>query len=70
MKLDAEAKHHVGKAWSKLVERLLAKQDELRRREASQGKSHDVQKMNRLRDEIASLEARLNRAENLLESTA
>ena len=52
-------------AVGKLMDQLTAKQDELRRREQSQGMSHDVRKMNKLREEIASLEKRLARAERL-----
>ena len=40
---------------------LAIKEMELHRRETSQGTSHDVRKMNRLREEIALLKERLNR---------
>lgn len=49
----------------KLMGQLVEKKEELRRREKSEGKGHDVRKMNRLRDEIQSLEKRLSRAERL-----
>jgi hypothetical protein len=49
----------------KLMIQLATKQDELRRRELSCGMAHDLRKMMRLREEIASLEKRLSRAERL-----
>lgn len=52
-------------AIEKLTWKLVAKQDELRRRESSIGTAHDVQKMNKLRDEIASIERRLSLAERV-----
>lgn len=52
-------------AIEKLTSKLVAKQDELRRRETSQGTSHDVHKMNRLREEIAAIERRLSLAERV-----
>lgn len=52
----------------KLMTKLIMLQDELRAREASCGKAHDIRKMNRLRVEIASVERRLARAENLQEA--
>ncbi len=52
-------------AVSKLMTLLASKQDELRRREESCGTFHDVRKMTKLRDEIASAERRLVRAERL-----
>lgn len=61
--MAAETAHVIGIAIGKLTDRLTAKKIELHRRETSGGKSHDVRKMNRLREEIASLEARISRAE-------
>jgi hypothetical protein len=52
-------------AVNKLMGQLAIKQDELRRRENSCGKGHDLKKMMKLRDEITSLENRLARAERL-----
>lgn len=54
-------------AVNKLSTMLITKQDELRRRENSQGTYHDVRKMQKLRAEIASLEKRLQQAEWLQE---
>jgi hypothetical protein len=48
-----------------LAGQLIHKQDELRCREQSCGMYHDVRKMTKLREEIASLEKRLARAERL-----
>ncbi len=48
-----------------LMTKLFTKKDELRRRENSCGKYHDVRAMNRLRTEIANLAKRLTMAEKL-----
>ncbi len=61
--------HQIGIAVGKLTDQLTAKQLELERRENSQGTSHDVRKMNRLRDEIASLERRIDRGFRLIDRT-
>lgn len=50
----------------KLMAKLAGKQDELRRRETSQGNMHDPVKMNRLRKDIASIEARLRSVERMM----
>ena len=65
--LDSKALPALNAAVNKLMGLLASKQEELRRREQSQGKSHDVQKMNRLRYDIRGLESRLRRAEQLQE---
>jgi hypothetical protein len=57
-----ERSHHIGLAIGKLEVKLFAAQRELATRETSQGKSHDVRKMNQLRVEIESLEKRLRTA--------
>lgn len=57
----------VNAAVEKLMDQLFIKQDELARRESSNGTYHNVAKMNRLRSEIASIYKRLDRAERLQE---
>lgn len=49
----------------KLMTKLETAKDELNRRENSCGMYHDVRKMNKLREDIRSLETRLARAERL-----
>lgn len=51
------------RCWERLSERLESKREELRKRESSIGKSHDVAVINRLRGEITRLEARLDAVE-------
>jgi len=58
----------MGMAIEKLNKQLIAKEDELRRRETSTGTSHNVAKMNRLRDEIDSINKRLTLAEKVQDS--
>jgi hypothetical protein len=62
---DAQTSHAIGLAINKLVGQLVTKEDELRLCEQSQGKAHDVRKMNKLREEIASLERRISLAESV-----
>lgn len=50
----------------RLLAQLEAKQNELARRRASQGTSHDVSKMNRLVEQIAGIKARLTTVEGML----
>lgn len=57
--------YQIGIAIGKLVSQLTAKEAELHRRETSQGTDHDVIKMNKLRQDIASIERRLTVAERL-----
>lgn len=54
-------------AVDKLMRQLAEKQDDLRRREAVTGRGWNPRAINRLRDEITSIEARLVRAERLQE---
>ena len=68
--MNPEQNYVIGQAIGNLMSQLVTKQDELRRRETSQGTSHDVGKMNRLREEIASLERRIERAERLQDAGA
>lgn len=63
--MDAKSLPALNAAVDRLMTLLVAKQEELRRRETSQGTAHDVQKMNQLRIEIASIERRLLVAERL-----
>ena len=63
--MNPEQQYVIGTAIEKLWAQLIPKRDELHRRETSQGTSHDVAKMNRLREEIAGLERRIERAERL-----
>lgn len=64
--MDAkETVRAMSSAIEKLTFKLVAKQDDLRRRESSIGTDHDVQKINKLRDEIASIERRLSLAERV-----
>lgn len=53
---------------NKLMDQLAKAQDELDRRERSCGTYHDPRKMTLLRDKIASLTKRLERAEWLQEA--
>lgn len=46
-----------------LMAQLSNKQEDLRRAETSQGTKNDIRKMNKLRQQIASLETSLRRAE-------
>jgi hypothetical protein len=57
--------HQIGIAIGKLTDQLTAKERELHLRETSQGTHHDVEKMNQLRRDIASLERRIAIAERL-----
>lgn len=68
MKHEPQGAHFVGNAIGRLVDRLVAAQDELARRETSGGTYHDVSKMNKLRLEIAKLEKRIAQAERLQDS--
>src|SRR5690606_14607627 len=61
--------HQIGLAIGKLVDKLTAKQEELRRCEGITGRGYPLRKINRLRDEIARLEQRIQRAERLQDST-
>jgi hypothetical protein len=63
--MDAKSLPALNGAVNRLTTMLVTKQDELHRRETSQGTAHDVQKMNQLRIEIASIEKRLSLAERL-----
>lgn len=65
--IDSTSLPAVNAAVSKLTDMLISKEDELRRRETSGGTYHDVRKMNALREEIASIQTRLERAERLQE---
>lgn len=66
--IDSKLLPALNAAVDKLTKQLIDKQEQLRIRETSAGKMHDVRKMNRLRDEIKSLESRLARAERLQEA--
>lgn len=63
--MDAKSLPALNSAVDRLMTMLVTKQTELHRRETSQGTAHDVQKMNQLRVEIASIEKRLSLAERL-----
>jgi hypothetical protein len=63
--MDAKSLPALNAAVNRLMRMLATAQDELHRRETSQGMYHDVPKMIRLRKEIASLEKRLSLAERL-----
>lgn len=51
----------------RLSHRRLSLCDELERRELSQGKSHDVRKINRIREEISKIDERLAAIERVLQ---
>ena len=63
-----EISRAMGSAIDKLMSQLIAKESELKRRENSTGTSHDVAKMNRLTDEITSINKRLILAEKVQDS--
>lgn len=63
-----EISRAMGSAIDKLMSQLIVKQDELKRRESSTGTSHDVAKMNRLREEIDGINRRLALAEKIQDS--
>lgn len=63
--MDRKSLPALNSAVDRLMTLLVAKQEELRCRETSQGTDHDVKKMNQLRIEIASIEKRLSLAERL-----
>ena len=65
---DPQAAHVIGNAISRLVDRLEQKRSELKAVEARSGKGYQLRKAIRLRDEIASLEKRIEQAERLQES--
>lgn len=64
--MTAEEIYHVGQAHGKLMGQLTDKKTELRLRERSCGTYHDVRKMTKLREEIASLLRRIERAERFM----
>jgi hypothetical protein len=63
--MDAEHIHHIGLAINKLVARLERAKAELRAVESRAGRGYQLRKAIRLRDEIDSLTARIERAEKL-----
>lgn len=65
--MHSEQKYHVGQAIAKLEDKLCTAQEQLRRYQASIGRGHDTRKMVRLKEEIDSLTARIERAYDLLE---
>lgn len=66
--MNAQAKHQIGQAWGRLVDQLTVKQGELVDHENSCGKAHDVRRVTKLRQEIASLKRRIELAERLMEA--
>lgn len=66
-KNQMHAANGVSSAIEKMQSLVVALETELNRRETSQGKSHDVRKMTALREKIASVQRRLERAMDLRE---
>ena len=56
----------LSEAFQGLISRIVTREEELHRCEASIGRSHNIRRMNKIRDEIANLERRAANAEQLL----
>lgn len=65
---DPQTAHVVGNAIGKLVDRLTRKREELKAVEARTGRGYQLRKAIKLREEITSLEKRIEQAERLQES--
>ena len=65
---DPQAAHVIGHAVGKLVDRLTQKRSELKAVDARSGRGYQLRKANKLQEEIASLEKRIEQAERLQES--
>lgn len=64
-RLSDEHVYQIGIAIGKLIDRLEMAKAELRKAESRTGKGYRLRAINRLRDEIESLERRIQRAERM-----
>lgn len=67
--MAVERQKAMSQVWEKLMRQIENKREQLRRENAKEGRGWNPKKANQLQRQIDSLEAKISRAEQLMEAT-